>query len=33
MSEVTQEQVKAEDNPLLNKVVYKEGPLKDMLVS
>jgi predicted KAP-like P-loop ATPase len=33
MSEVTQEQVKAEDNPLLNKIVYKEGPLKDMLVS
>jgi predicted KAP-like P-loop ATPase len=28
MSEVNQE-----ENPLVNKVVFKEGPLKDMLVS
>ena len=29
MSEVTQENL--EENPLMNKVVFKEGPLKEML--
>lgn len=31
MSEVTQEIL--EENPLMNKVVFKEGPLKEMLVN
>lgn len=31
MSEVTQETL--EENPLMNKVVFKEGPLKEMLVN